>query len=55
MLLVLLRGAWALMNAWRRPPSVGTLAHLGHLELYGLMVALPFLGLLRQYGSARAF
>lgn len=55
MLLVLLRGAWALMNAGRRPPSVGTLAHLGHLGLYGLMVAIPFIGLLRQYGSARAF
>ena len=55
MLLVLLRGAWALMNAGRRPPSVGTLAHLGHLGLYGLMVAIPFIGLLRQYGSGRAF
>ena len=30
-------------------------AHLGHLALYALMVAVPFIGLLRQYGSGRAF
>ena len=55
MLLVVLRSAWALLHAGQRPPHVSRAAHLGHLVLYALMVAVPFLGLLRQYGSGRAF
>ena len=55
MLLVVLRAAWALLNAGQRPPHVSRAAHLGHLALYALMVAVPFIGLLRQYGSGRAF
>ena len=55
MVLVMLRGLWALMNASRRPPSVNLPARLGHALLYLLMVAIPFIALLRQYGSARAF
>ena len=57
--LVLLRGAWGLLNARRRPPHraglLGHAARLGHLAIYGLMIAVPGLGLLRQYGSGRAF
>lgn len=55
MLLVLLRSAWALGHAGQRPPRVSRAAHLGHLALYALMLAVPFIGLLRQYGSGREF
>ena len=55
MLLVVLRAAWALLHSGQRPPHVSRAAHLGHLALYALMVAVPFIGLLRQYGSGRAF
>jgi cytochrome b561 len=57
--LVLLRGAWGLANARRRPGHapglVGRLATLGHLALYALMLVVPSLALLRAYGSGRAF
>jgi cytochrome b561 len=59
MVLLLLRGAWGLANAQRRPPHggglVGRLARLGHLALYAMMFIVPCLGLLRAYGSGRAF
>ncbi len=59
LLLVLLRGAWGLINARQRPPHgaglVGRLARLGHAALYALMVIVPSLALLRAYGSGRAF
>lgn len=52
--LVVLRGAWALANA-RRRPNTGYIARLGHLVLYALMVTIPTLGLLRAYGRGRGF
>ncbi|MDX5979394.1 cytochrome b [Vreelandella alkaliphila] len=52
--LVVVRGAWALINASRRPTSVSVMATLGHLALYGLMIAVPTIALIRQYGSGRA-
>lgn len=55
MLLVVLRAGWALLQRDRRPPSLSGAAHWGHGVLYVLMFAIPALGLLRQYGSARAF
>lgn len=55
MLLIVLRLVWALMNAARRPPSLNLAARLGHWALYALMLLIPAIGLLRQYGSARAF
>ena len=55
MVLILARGLWALLNLRRRPPAVNPLARLGHLALYALMFAIPLIGLLRQYGSGRAF
>jgi cytochrome b561 len=55
MLLVVLRAAWALLHAKQRPPHVSRAAHFGHLALYAMMVAVPFLGLLRQYAQGRAF
>lgn len=55
MLLGALRATWALVNAGQRPSHTSRVAHLGHLALYVLMLAVPFIGLLRQYGSGRAF
>ena len=55
MLLIVLRIVWALASAARRPPALTVWARLGHIALYGLMFAIPAIGLLRQYGSARAF
>lgn len=57
LLLVLagLRLVWALSNLAHRPPSVNRLARLGHILLYGVMLLVPSLGLLRQYGSGKAF
>lgn len=51
--LVVLRALWALANASRRPPAVSVMAKLGHLALYGLMIAVPTIALIRQYGSGR--
>lgn len=57
MLLVLLRGAWGLANARRRPRHapglMGRLATAGHLLLYALMLVVPSLALLRAAGSGR--
>lgn len=55
MVLVSVRVIWALLNARQRPPALNPLARLGHLAMYGLMVAIPLIGLLRQFGSGRAF
>ncbi|MBS7457547.1 cytochrome b [Coralloluteibacterium stylophorae] len=59
LVLVLVRGAWALANLRRRPPAgnvrFGRLAPLGHLVLYLLMIAIPTLGLVRQWGAGREF
>lgn len=52
--LVVVRGVWALINASRRLASVSVMAKLGHLALYGLMIAVPTIALIRQYGSGRA-
>lgn len=53
--LIVLRIIWALLNLSRRPSSISLMAKLGHLTLYGLMLAIPTLALLRQYGSGRTF
>ncbi len=55
MVLLLVRVVWSLLNRHRRPPSLNLAATLGHGLLYAGMFAIPFLGLLRQYGSGRAF
>jgi len=54
MALVVIRAVWAVMNASRRPPAVSLMAKLGHVALYGLMIAVPAIALIRQYGSGRA-
>lgn len=53
MVLIILRLFWALANRLHRPPSLSRLALLGHLGLYALMLVVPLLALLRQYGSGR--
>ena len=55
MVLIVLRVLWALASAARRPAALNAAARLGHLALYALMFAVPFIALLRQYGSGRAF
>ena len=55
LLLVVLRATWSLLHARQRPVHTSLAARLGHLALYALMAAVPFLALLRQYGSARGF
>lgn len=56
--LVLLRGAWGLANLARRPPHpgrIGRAAAAGHAVLYGMMVFVPGIAVMRQYGSGNAF
>ena len=58
-LLLFLRGGWALVN-WRNRPSYGSgllarCAGAGHVALYTLMLVVPTLALIRQYGSGRGF
>lgn len=55
LMLMFLRLLWALTNRNRRPPSISRLATAGHGLLYALVLAIPSLALLRQYGSGRAF
>lgn len=55
MVLVVIRLLWALYNSSRRPAPVSTMARFGHLALYGLLFVIPFVALLRQYGSGREF
>jgi cytochrome b561 len=57
--LAVMRALWGLANLVRRPlPKrglIGTLAVGGHLFLYGLMLFVPGVALIRQYGSGRPF
>jgi cytochrome b561 len=53
--LVILRAAWAVAQRAHRPPSVHWLALTGQITLYILTCLVPFIALLRQYGSGRAF
>lgn len=56
--LVLLRGAWGLANLHRRPShpgAPGRAAVAGHGLIYLLMILVPGLALLRQYGSGKPF
>lgn len=59
LVLAVLRGAWGLYNAGRRPShGAGPLARwatIGHLALYALMIIIPTLALMRAYGGGRGF
>lgn len=55
-LLALLRLGWtASRPPGARPPHLNRAAAAGHALLYVLMLAIPSIALLRQYGSGRAF
>ena len=54
LILVLVRGAWAIAN-WGKRPDSGLLAGFGHLVLYLMMIAIPTLALLRAYGRGRGY
>ena len=58
MVVILVRALWGLYNLSRRPGHgkglLGLAATVGHLVLYGLMLVVPALALLRQYGSGKA-
>ena len=53
------RALWGLLNLTRRPPLheglIGKLAVAGHLVLYALLLVVPGVALIRQYGSGRKF
>lgn len=53
--LIVIRLVWALINRTQRPPSISVAAKLGHIALYGFLIAVPILALIRQYGSGKAF
>lgn len=53
--LITIRLAWALWTHPRRPAAINQLAAYGHYALYALMLLIPALALLRQYGSGRSF
>jgi cytochrome b561 len=58
LVLAVLRGVWGLINLARRPAHDGALhraAALGHVALYGLMIAVPVIAIIRAYGSTRPF
>ncbi|YAF60449.1 Ni-hydr-CYTB domain-containing protein [Pseudomonas sp. E102] len=54
-LLVILRACWSLHNRGHRPASLSIAATLGHLAMYALVIIIPLIALVRQYGSGRAF
>ncbi|ULJ59395.1 cytochrome b [Wielerella bovis] len=53
MVLVIMRAIWAALN-WTKRPHGNLLVKLGHLGLYVLMIAVPLVALLRQYGTGRS-
>lgn len=55
LVLVVIRIVWALINTSHRPPSVSAGAKAGHIALYLLLLVVPAIALLRQYGSGRSF
>ena len=58
-ILAVVRAIWGLVNLGHRPAAkrglIAKLAVGGHLFLYGLMLFVPSVALIRQYGSGRAF
>ncbi|HLR86286.1 MAG TPA: cytochrome b [Wenzhouxiangella sp.] len=55
LVLVIVRIIWALASMKSRPPAVSTFSKAGHAAMYALVLIIPTLALLRQYGSGRAF
>lgn len=59
LVLMVMRGAWGLVNTGRRPSNGaglgGVAAWLGHALLYVLMLVVPLLAALRMLGNDRPF
>ncbi|AKE51024.1 cytochrome b [Kangiella geojedonensis] len=55
LILAVIRVIWALVNVVNRPKAVTLISKLGHISLYLLLLAIPIVALLRQYGSGRSF
>lgn len=59
LVVAVVRAGWGFFNLSLRPALhaglVGKLAVAGHLALYVLTLAVPIIGLIRQYGSGRPF
>lgn len=57
LVLIVARAIWAYRHRNQRPPyqsgPVGTLARIGHIALYTLMLVVPTLAVLRMIGSNR--
>ena len=53
--LVLVRIIWALFDRSKRPQAISKISQAGHGLLYLMMVVIPLVALLRQYGSGRQF
>ena len=51
--MIAVRIVWALLNASKRPAADSFAAKAGHLALYVLMLAVPVIGMIRQYGGGR--
>ena len=49
--LACLRALWALVKLRQRPPELNLASALGHAGLYLLMLAVPVLAMLRQWGA----
>lgn len=58
-ILAVVRAVWGLLNLSRRPRAhtglIGKMAVAGHVVLYGLLLFVPSVALIRQYGSGRPF
>lgn len=53
LLVIIVRIVWALLNASKRPAADSFAAKAGHLALYVFMLAVPVIGMIRQYGGGR--
>ena len=55
LVLAVIRAIWAVVNMTNRPKALTLVSKLGHISLYLLLLAIPIVALLRQYGSGRSF
>jgi len=55
LLMIALRTAWMFITLKDRPASVSLASKLGHIALYLLMMAVPAVGFMRQFGSGKPF
>ncbi|NVJ68584.1 MAG: cytochrome b [Gammaproteobacteria bacterium] len=55
LVLIAIRMIWALAHLTKRPSSISLFVKIGHIGLYLLLLAVPMIALIRQYGSGRSF